>query len=249
MKTNFNVIYLGGPTMIIEIGGLRIITDPTLDPKGEIFTVGDKPGYWKTAGPASLNVGGIDVVLLSHDQHKDNLDKAGRKLLEEVNNTFTTIDGANRLGRNTKGLKPYEQVILNEHVSITATPARHGPAGTLHITGEVIGFIVETKDVQIYLTGDTVYYDGIRDVAEKFNPQYVFVFAGAAKPRGPFNLTMNANDVLDTANVFPDATIIPLHYEGWSHYTESDDDLRKSFDAVGISERLVVLKPGIVNSL
>lgn len=249
MKNDFNVIYLGGPTIILEVGGLRLMTDPTLDPKGETFMLGDKPGYWKTEGPAITDVGHIDVVLLSHDQHHDNLDNLGRKLLGKVSKTLTTIDGATRLGGNAEGLAPFETIQLNEEVTITATPARHGPAGTTHITGEVIGFIVATKDRQIYITGDTVYYEGIREVADKFTPEYVFIFAGAAKPRGPFNVTMGTNDAIDTASAFPDATIIPLHFEGWSHYTESGKELQQSFDAVGIGQRLHLLEPGVSISL
>ena len=103
------------------------------------------------------------------------------------------------------------------HTPITSTPARHGPAGIEHISGDVTGFIVATKEMQIYLTGDTVFYDGIKEVAEKFRPKYVFIFAGAAKPRGPFNVTMSTNDAIDTAFGFPAATIIPVHFEGWSH--------------------------------
>jgi len=34
MKNEVNVTYLGGPTVILEIGGLRLMTDPTLDPAG-----------------------------------------------------------------------------------------------------------------------------------------------------------------------------------------------------------------------
>lgn len=249
MKSDFNVIYLGGPTIILEIGGLRLMTDPTLDPKGASFMIGDKPGYWKTEGPAITEVGHIDAVLLSHDQHHDNLDNLGRELLNKVSKTLTTVDGAARLGGNATGLAPFEKIRLNEEVIITATPARHGPAGTTHITGEVIGFIVTTKDHQIYITGDTVYYQGIKDVADRFRPQYVFIFAGAAKPRGPFNVTMGTNDAIDTASAFPDATIIPLHFEGWSHYTESGKELQQSFDAVGIGHRLRILKLGLKISL
>jgi len=249
MNKNFNVIYLGGPTVILEVGGLRLMTDPTLDPKGETFMIGDRPGYWKTAGPAITDIGHIDVVLLSHDQHRDNLDNAGRALLYQVATTITTNDGAVRLGGNAKGLKPFELLVLNDQVKVTATPARHGPTGTEHITGDVIGFIVEAGDVQIYVTGDTVYYEGIKQVAARFKPGFVFIFAGAAKPRGPFNLTMGVNDALDTAAAFPEATIIPLHYEGWSHYTESDKELRQAFDAVGIGSRLTILEPGITTRL
>jgi L-ascorbate metabolism protein UlaG (beta-lactamase superfamily) len=117
MKSNFNVIYLGGPIVIIEIGGLRLMTDPTLDPKGETFMIGDKPGYWKTEGPALTNVGHIDVVLLSHDQHKDNLDNSGRKLAETVKIILTTPDGAGRLQANAVGLKPFEKHILRNNVT------------------------------------------------------------------------------------------------------------------------------------
>ena len=83
MKSKVNVTYLGGPTVILEIDGLRLITDPTLDAAGEMFMINDKPGYWKTEGPATTDVGHIDAVLLSHDQHGDNLDHAGRELLKK----------------------------------------------------------------------------------------------------------------------------------------------------------------------
>ncbi|QEM13045.1 MBL fold metallo-hydrolase [Mucilaginibacter rubeus] len=249
MKNEVNVTYIGGPTVILEIGGLRFMTDPTLDPVGEQFMINDKPAYHKTEGPATTDIGKIDVVLLSHDQHGDNLDNAGRELLKQVSKTLTTKIGAERLGGNTIGLAPWESISLNDNVVITGTPARHGPAGSEKLTGDVTGFIVTVAGFQIYFTGDTVFYDGIKEVAEKFKPQYVFIFAGAAKPRGPFNVTMGTNDAIDTAFAFPDATIIPVHFEGWSHYTETGEMLQQSFNALGIGGQLKILAPGIKTSL
>jgi hypothetical protein len=55
---------------------------------------------------------------------------------------------------------------------------------------------------------------------------------------------MSSNDALDTAAVFPDSIIIPIHFEGWSHYTESGEALQQSFAALGISDRLRLLPPG-----
>lgn len=249
MKSEVNVTYLGGPTIILEIGGLRLMTDPTLDPAGEQFMINDKPAYHKTEGPATTDIGKIDVVLLSHDQHGDNLDHAGRELLKQVDKTLTTKIGAERLGGNTLGLAPWESIALNDEVVITGTPARHGPAGSEKLTGDVTGFIVTIAGLQIYITGDTVFYDGVKEVAEKFKPQYVFIFAGAAKPRGPFNVTMGTNDAIDTAFAFPDATIIPVHFEGWSHYTETGEMLQQSFNALGIGGQLRILEPGVKTNL
>ena len=188
-------------------------------------------------------------MLLSHDQHGDNLDHAGRELLKSVPKTFTTKIGAERLKGNAIGLSPWESIALNNEVTITSTPARHGPSGFEHISGDVTGFIVATKAIQVYLTGDTVFYDGIKEVAEKFKPKYVFIFAGAAKPRGPFNVTMGTNDAIDTAFAFPEATIIPVHFEGWTHYTETGEMLRQSFTALGIVDRLNILKAGVKTEL
>lgn len=249
MKNSINVIYLGGPTIILEIGGLRLMTDPTLDPPGETFMINDKPAYWKTEGPANVNIGKIDAVLLSHDQHGDNLDHAGREFLKSVPKTFTTNIGAERLKGNSIGLSPWQSFSLNDRVTITSTPARHGPAGSEHLTGDVTGFIVANNEIQIYITGDTVFYDGVKEVAQQFKPTYVFIFAGAAKPRGPFNVTMGTNDAIDTAFAFPNAIIIPIHFEGWSHYTETGEMLQQSFSALGIADRLKILKPGIITQL
>ena len=74
----FELTLVGGPTAILEYGGLRWLTDPTLSPPGDYAG-----GLVKTTGPAIAveQIGRIDVVLLSHDHHADNLDPAGREWL------------------------------------------------------------------------------------------------------------------------------------------------------------------------
>jgi len=99
------------------------------------------------------------------------------------------------------------------------------------------------------MTGDTVFYEGVAEVSKRFRPEYIFLFAGAARTRGPFNLTMGTNDAIDTAFAFPEATIIPLHYEGWKHFTQNENDLEKTFQALGIRNRLKILKTGVLETL
>lgn len=97
----------------------------------------------------------------------------------------------------------------------------------------------------LYVTGDTVWYDGVAEVARRFNPGVIILFAGSARTRGPFDLTMDANDAIETAHAFPDATIVPIHCDGWAHFTQSGEDLENSFKALGIASRLQLLKPGV----
>lgn len=253
---HFKVTYLNGPTAILEISGLRFITDPTFDPSDTTYPLGPNLSVKKTAGPVTTDVGAIDFVLLSHDQHHDNFDKGGRDLAGRVGKIFTTAAGAERLKGGSIGLQTWESTTISapngDQITITSTPARHGPAGIEKISGDVTGFILTVqgeKNFEIYITGDTVYYEGVAEVSERYQPAYVFIFAGGAQPRGPFNVTMGTNDALDTAYKFPEATIIPLHYEGWSHYTQGQDVLRRSFDTLGVGNRLKVLTPGITETL
>jgi hypothetical protein len=52
---------------------------------------------------------------------------------------------------------------------------------------------------------------------------------------------MNTNDAIETAHAFPGATIVPVHYEGWAHFTQDRADLEQSFKAL----RLQPLERGV----
>jgi L-ascorbate metabolism protein UlaG (beta-lactamase superfamily) len=166
---------------------------------------------------------------------------------------LTTVVGAKRLGGVAEGLAPGESTKLTNPagtLTVTATPARHGPAGIEPLAGDVIGFVLSLAGGRpIYITGDTVWYEGVAEVARRFQAGLVLLFAGAAKTRGAFHLTMDANDALDTAHAFPDATIVPLHCEGWAHFSQSGDDLVQSFKALGIGARLRLLEPGVPTAI
>jgi L-ascorbate metabolism protein UlaG (beta-lactamase superfamily) len=247
---------IGGPTALIEFDGFRLLTDPTFDLPGEYAL--PHVTLVKTTGPAisAADIRNIDAVLLSHDQHADNLDLAGRAFLPRASRVLTTVAGAKRLGGTSEGMTPWASISLTKadgrKLMVTATPARHGPAGIEPLAGDVIGFVLRPADLDrpvVYVTGDTVWYDGTREVARRFPAVVVLPFAGAAQTRGPFHLTMDVNDVLETASAFPAASIVPLHCEGWQHFTENSEDLKASFSALGVANRLLLPTRGLALEL
>jgi len=247
-----SITLIGGPTALIEIDGFRLLTDPTFDAPGSYQLPHVK--LEKLSGPAlsAEAIGEVDAVLLSHDQHADNLDHSGRDFLTKANRVLTTVAGAKRLGGHAEGLAPWATTELTSKdghsLTITATPARHGPAGIEPLSGDVIGFVLtSTKATSrpIYISGDTVWYDGVAEVARRFKAGVVLPFAGAAQTRGPFHLTMDINDTIETASAFPDAVIVPLHTDGWAHFRQNGNDLRVSFDTLGFGSRLKLLEPGV----
>lgn len=247
--TSVRITLIGGPTALIEVDGIRLLTDPTFDGPGDYAL--PHVTLEKLTGPAigAEAVGLVDAVLLSHDQHSDNLDHSGRAFLVNAGRVLTTAAGAKRLGGHAEGLAPWQTTEMTANgrkLTITATPARHGPAGIEPLSGDVIGFVVTAQDGQsIYITGDTVWYDGVAEVARRFPARIVLPFAGAAQTRGPFHLTMDTNDTIEVARAFPDALIVPLHTDGWKHFRQGAQDLRMSFDVLGFGPRLKILEPGI----
>ena len=60
---------------------------------------------------------------------------------------------------------------------------------------------------------------------------------------------MDTNDVVETANQFGDALIVPLHHDGWAHFTQSGEDIERTFGALGLGARLRLLKPGVPTAI
>ena len=178
--------YIGGPTALFKWDGLRILTDPTFDPAGTTYST-NLYTLKKRESPALPveKLGNIDVVLLSHDHHHDSLDRAGRALLPRAGVVLTTTIGAERVGGKSAGLPPWGSIDIptprGRVLRVTGTPARHGPAGGDR--GPVTGFILNFADVPddcIYISGDTVWYEGIEEVARRFKVTMAVLFMGAA---------------------------------------------------------------------
>lgn len=248
--------YVGGPTALIELAGLRLLTDPTFDPADRDYP---RAGYTlhKTQPPAlsAADLLPVDAVLLSHDHHADNLDDAGRAMLARTPRVLTTRAGADRLGGNAIGLAAGDRVVLGGPTGglrITATPARHGPAGGDR--GPVIGFLLEPVDAaqaRVYVSGDTVWYDEVAALARQKHVAVALLFMGAARvaAAGPSHLTFTAEEAAQAARAFAGATIVPLHYEGWTHFSESRADVEQAFRAAGVAHRLRFLAPGAPTTL
>src|SRR5258708_10408084 len=136
-----SITLIGGPTALIEIDGFRLLTDPTFDAPGAYQLPHVR--LEKLSGPAvsADAVGPVDAVLLSHDQHSDNLDNSGRDFLSRANRVLTTTAGATRLGSHAEGLAPSDSTKLTAKdrrpLTATATPAPHGPAGIEPLSGDL----------------------------------------------------------------------------------------------------------------
>jgi L-ascorbate metabolism protein UlaG (beta-lactamase superfamily) len=110
----------------------------------------------------------------------------------------------------------------------------------------VTGFVLSIEGSKdMYVSGDTVWFSALAEIARRFNVGLAVLFAGAAQPRGPFNVTMDSNDAIEAATLFSGAKIVAIHNLGWSHYTQNQQDLVRAFEVVDIGGRLEELSPAV----
>jgi L-ascorbate metabolism protein UlaG (beta-lactamase superfamily) len=233
--STMTVTYIGGPTAILDYAGLRILLDPTFDPPQTYDSDGDD--LVKTRGPAIdlADIGDIDVVLLSHHEHEDNLDYSGRDFVLRTP-TLSTAKAGVDLGKPVVGLDSWESHRIGE-VTVTAAPALHGPPGSEPLVGPVIGFVLEAAgEPTVYVSGDNASLHLVRQIADRFPTIDIAVlFAGAARVTSiDAVLTLTSADAAEAAAILGASTVVGLHTEDWKHFSETRAQLEAAFAGTGL---------------
>jgi L-ascorbate metabolism protein UlaG (beta-lactamase superfamily) len=198
-------------------------------------------------------------VLLSHDHHDDNLDAAGRAFLPSAGGVITTVTGAQRLGGSARGLEPWASTRLDAPgrplIEITATPCRHGPPLSRPIVGDVIGFALRWDGQEhgvLWISGDTVLYDGVRHVADRLRIGTALLHLGGVRfpISGPVRYTMTAEEAVELCRLVRPHTVIPIHYEGWKHFREGREAIERELaNAPDVRDRVRWLPIGVATGL
>jgi L-ascorbate metabolism protein UlaG (beta-lactamase superfamily) len=233
--STMTVTYVGGPTAVLEYAGLRMLLDPTFDPPQTYESDGER--LTKTVGPgvALDELGAIDLILLSHHEHEDNLDFAGKELVRRTP-TLSTAKAGVDLGRPVVGLDCWEEHRVGD-VTVTAAPALHGPPGAERMVGPVTGFVLEaTGEPTVYVSGDNASLDLVRQIADRFpSIEIAVLFAGAARVPGiDAALTLTSEDAAEAARILGVKQVVGLHTEDWKHVSETRAQLEAAFTGSGL---------------
>ncbi|QHO91294.1 Zn-dependent hydrolase [Actinomyces sp. 432] len=236
-------LVVGGPTVAIDIAGVRLVIDPTFDPPTDFGALR------KIRGPAvdAQSLADADVVLVSHADHADNLDVAGRAFALAAPRLLTNPGSARRLGAGAEGLAPWESTAVGDGATVTAVPAQHGPAdGETDAAGfvncEVTGFVIQAAGSTIYCTGDNASLELIARVRERFGSiDHAVLNAGRATVPAKFAgrpLSLSAERASAAAQVLGARHVVVAHQTGWEHFTDGPGATLRAFRDAGILDRL-----------
>jgi L-ascorbate metabolism protein UlaG (beta-lactamase superfamily) len=249
---DIQITHIDTACILLEINGFKILTDPTLDQAGGIYHHGFGTFSKKTSNPAlqPADLSAVELILLSHHQHKDNFDNRGKEFAAKVPTVLSTGQAARTLPGVT-GLDDWESVAIQTPavpgLRITATPAQHRPWWVPEfLSGKVIGFIIEfegQKDGVIYISGDTVFFTGIPEIARRFQIDLAIMHVGSVQFRyltGFGRYTMDSKDLLKSIQMLQPRQVIPIHSKGWTHFKESESDLKSALSQDPILVRKII---------
>lgn len=256
------ITYLATAMVLIELitdeGSLRLLTDPVLDAAGSDFDHGPVHLTKTTAAPVrAQDLGRIDAVLLSHDQHADNLDNGGRELLAAAGEVLTTTEAASRLGGHVMGMSDWQVHRVagpGFDLDITALPAQHGPDGTQAATGPVTGFLLEWPGQQhgaLYISGDTVLFSGTEEIARRCRIGTALLHLGRVQlaPMGDLVFSLSASEATRYGEALGLENLIPLHFDGWAHFTEGRAAAEDFFKRTPLRDKIRWLESGVATAV
>jgi L-ascorbate metabolism protein UlaG (beta-lactamase superfamily) len=134
-------------------------------------------------------------------------------------------------------------------VTVTAVPALHGPPGAEAVTGPVIGFVLSAPGQDtVYVAGDNASVEVVAEIGRRLGPIEVAVLCiGAVQIAQRFDgtyLTLSSDRAAQAAEILGVRSVIPVHFEGWTHFTQGLEQIRAAFAGYGLTDRLAVAERG-----
>ncbi len=211
-------------TLLIEVGGQRLLVDPMLDPSGA------RPPVERTANPvrnptvelplpAEEVVRGVDAVVVTH-RHRDHLDETAERLLPRDVPVLCQPEDEEALLALGLDARPVADALEWRGVRVARTPGRHGTGAIAAALGPVSGFVLD----DLYVAGDTVWYDGVEEAIATHRPRVAVVNAGSASFREGDAITMTPADVAEVAARVP--VVVAVHLEAINHCHGTRAELR-----------------------
>jgi L-ascorbate metabolism protein UlaG (beta-lactamase superfamily) len=233
-------------TLRIALGGCRVLVDPMLDPAGARPPVPNTPEPRPNPLvelPLAVEdvVEGLDAVLVSH-LHVDHLDDTAVAALDA--RTPLACQPADELTLRERGfgdVRVLDGGIDLCGIGVARTGGRHGSGRIAEALGPVSGFVLRAPgEPALYVAGDTVWCDEVEGALAEHDPRVVVVNSGAARFVESDPITMDADDVIETARAAPRATIVAVHLEAINHCVLRRAELRAAVDEAGVGARVLI---------
>lgn len=211
--------FVGHSTVLIQTGGLNILTDP-------IWSNRAGPFSWagvKRVTPPGVHIEDlpqIDIVLVSHN-HYDHMDLPTLKQLQAAHSPKLITTLGNMKFLNSKGINAIAEMdwwdsLESMGARITCVPLQHFSGRGLFDRNKTLwgGFVVEIGNKKVFFGADTGYSRTFKRIREQFGPvSLALIPIGAYEPQSFMKpVHLNPDEALEAHNDLDAQASIAIHY-------------------------------------
>ena len=216
--------WLGHSTVLVEIDGVRVLTDPVWGPRASPLTLAG-PKRFQPVPVTLREMPPVDVVIVSHD-HYDHLDYPTIRALARSAVPFVTSLG---VGAHLEawGVQPERITELDwweshelprSGITIAAAPSQHF-SGRTPGTGNATlwsSFVVRSESRRVFFSGDTGLTDEYRDIRARLGPfDLVMLEIGAWHPAWG-DKHLGPENALKAHALLGGGAFLPVHWATFS---------------------------------
>lgn len=238
------LLHLRNATCLLSIGPHHLLVDPMLS------DVGAMPGFKLFGGgrrrnpivplPAACDdaLSRATGVLLTHE-HPDHFDGAGRAYVKERKlPVFAACIDVPHLVSEGFDARAVEDGGLGFPVEVI--PSRHGRGLLGYLLGPVGGYVLAAPgEPSVYLVGDSILTDTVRDAITRLAPDVVVAPAGSANMGLGGDILFSPAELEDLVRLAPGKVVLN-HLESLDHCPTSRADVQKRMAAAGLLDKVLV---------
>jgi L-ascorbate metabolism protein UlaG (beta-lactamase superfamily) len=255
--SELRVTFVNHATVLVQMAGLNLLTDPHWSPRTSPVTwLG--PRRYRLPGVRFEDLPPIDAVLVSHN-HFDHMDLPTLGRLAAHHDPQVVVPLGNRRTLASAGITRvteldwWERVTLPNGVVVHAVPAQHWSKRTLFDTNQALwaGFYIESPPGSVYFAGDTAMAGHFEHIRTRLGaPALAMIPIGAYKPRWFMAPAHTSPAEAVEAYVMLEARyLLPIHYGTFPVGDDGQDeplhDLRRAVRRHGVApDRVWVLDNG-----
>jgi L-ascorbate metabolism protein UlaG (beta-lactamase superfamily) len=238
--------WIGHASFLIQFDDLNVLVDPNF--ANWLFLL----KRIKRSGLRIEDLPPIDLVLLTH-AHYDHFHKPTLRRLPHPKigvMPWGVGDLAHNLGFARIIELDWWESFGQRDWKVTLTPSKHWGARTLHDHHRGYGgFVLEHQGRKIYHAGDSAYFEGFKEIGQRFAPDVALLPIGAYHPESFRQVHMGPDEAVRAFKELQAQWLVPMHYGTFKLSFEDLDEpprwLRQLAHEQGISQKVRILDEGL----
>jgi len=249
VSSGLRVTWLGHSTVLLEIDGFRVLTDPVFGERASPLSFAGPKRFHPM--PASLDdLPELDVVLLSHD-HYDHLCRSTMAALAKKSVPIVTSLG---VGAHLEAMGVSHERITeldwNESfevkgLKLTATPCQHFSGRGVADRNSTLwsSWVIQSANRKVFFSGDTGLSDQFKEIGREHGPFELVMLEVGAFHQSWGSIHLGPENALKVFQMLGGGTLLPVHWGTFNLALHAWDEPAETLVKLADEQKLRVITP------